>query len=181
MKNVTSKLLALGLLLLITSCANKPSLQEYFVQNQQNPNFLSLDLPASILNLQKKNLTAKEQKAIASLKKLNLLAFRLTPDNANAFTAEKTKIKAILQNDDFVVLMKIKSSYGTGVIKYLGNEDAINEVIIYGDSSEKGFALIRVLGKDMNPAQLIPLIQAMQKSDYKGEGLEQIGELLKSS
>ena len=75
--------------------------------------------------------------------------------------------------------MKINSEYGKGVIKYLGDEDAIDEVIIYGDSEDKGFALIRVLGDDMNPAHIVQLMQAIQKSEYKGEGLGDIGKFLK--
>jgi hypothetical protein len=75
--------------------------------------------------------------------------------------------------------MKLNSEYGKGVIKYLGDEDAIDEVIIYGSSDDKGFALIRVLGKDMNPAYIIQLMNAIQKSDYSGEGLGEIGQFLK--
>jgi len=52
-------------------------------------------------------------------------------------------------------------------------------VIIYGDSDDKGFAVIRVLGNDMNPANVVQLMQAIQKSDYKGEGLGQLQELFK--
>jgi hypothetical protein len=31
----------------------------------------------------------------------------------------------------------------------------------------------------MNPAHIIQLMQAIQKSDYKGEGLGEIGDFLK--
>ena len=57
--------------------------------------------------------------------------------------------------------------------------DAIDEVIIFGSSNDKGLALIRVLGDDMNPANLVQLMQAIQKSDYDGEGLGEIGKFLK--
>ena len=75
--------------------------------------------------------------------------------------------------------MCIRDRYGKGVIKYLGDDDAIDEVIIYGDREEQGFLLARVLGKDMNPADAMLLVQAMEKSEYKGEGLEEIAKLLK--
>jgi hypothetical protein len=107
------------------------------------------------------------------------LAFKKTADNAAEFKIESAKVDAILKSDKFVELMKLKSSYGNGVVKYLGNEDAIDEVIIYGSSKDQGFALIRVLGKDMNPAHLMTLMKALQKSDYKGEGLGSLQEFMK--
>ncbi len=164
---------------LLGSCASQQSLQEYYVDNKENPNFISLDIPASILKMEETDLTDGQRNAVESLRKFNLLAFRKTADNVAEYKLEKTKVKAILKNDEFVELMKINSQYGKGVVKYLGDENAIDEVIIYGDSNEQGFALVRVLGKDMNPAHIVQLMQAIQKSDYNGEGLGEIGKFLK--
>ncbi len=178
MKNIL-KSLTLVLVVLLGSCSSQQSLQEYYVDNKENPNFISLDIPASILNMDEADLTKTQKEAVASLKKFNLLAFKKTETNAADYKLEKTKVKQILKDDGFVELMKINSQYGKGVVKYLGDENAIDEVIIYGDSKEKGFALVRVLGKDMNPAHIVQLMQAIQKSDYKGEGLGEIGKFLK--
>ncbi len=169
----------LATIILLSSCASQQSLQEYYVDNQENPNFIALDIPASILQMEEVELSDVQKEAVESLRKFNLLAFRKTSENVSEYKAEKAKVKEILKNEDFVELMKINSSYGKGVIKYLGEDDAIDEVIIYGDNKDQGFALIRVLGKDMNPGHVIHLMQAIQKSDYKGEGLGEIGKFLK--
>lgn len=171
--------LSFMLIVLLASCASQQSLQEYYVDNQENPNFISLDIPASILKMEEVELTEVQQEAVESLRKFNLLAFRKTSENVAEYKSEKAKVKEILKGDDFIELMKINSQYGKGVIKYLGEDDAIDEVIIYGDSKEQGFAIVRVLGKDMNPAHIIQLMQAIQKSDYNGEGLGEIGKFLK--
>ncbi|WP_299173992.1 DUF4252 domain-containing protein [uncultured Allomuricauda sp.] len=178
MKNIFKTLTIAGAILL-ASCSSQQSLQEYYVDNSENPNFIVVDVPASILKMDGADLTDTQQEAIESLRKFNLLAFKKNADNAAEYKIEKEKVKEILKDDEFVELMKINSSYGKGVIKYLGDENAIDEVIIYGDSKDKGFALVRVLGKDMNPAHIVQLMQAIQKSDYKGEGLGEIGEFLK--
>ncbi|WP_350285484.1 DUF4252 domain-containing protein [uncultured Croceitalea sp.] len=178
MKN-SIKGIVLMIAVLLGSCASQQSLQEYYVDSQENPNFISLDIPASILKMDEVDLSDSQKEAVSSLRKFNLLAFRKTEGNKTEYKLEKAKVKEILKGEDFVELMKIKSQYGRGVIKYLGDENAIDEVIIYGDSEEKGFALVRVLGKDMNPAHIVQLMQAIQKSDYKGEGLGEIGEFLK--
>ncbi|MEX0288414.1 MAG: DUF4252 domain-containing protein [Flavobacteriaceae bacterium] len=173
------KYMALAAVLVLGACSSNQSLQEYYVDNSENPNFISLDVPTSILNLEDAELTDVQRTALKSLRKLNLLAFKKTTDNAAEYKVEKAKVNSILKDDEFVELMKLNSKYGKGVIKYLGDEDAIDEVIIFGNSNDKGFALIRVLGDDMNPAHIIQLMQAIQKSDYKGEGLGEIGKFLK--
>lgn len=166
------------LVLLLFSCNSSPSLQEYYVNNAENPNFIALDLPVSLLNLENVNLTSAQKEALNSLKKLNVLAFRKTSDNDIAYKEEKEKVSAILKDKHFIELMKLNSGFGKGVIKYIGDDDAIDEVIIYADRQDKGFALVRVLGSDMNPANLMQLLQALEKSNYKGEGLEGIQKLL---
>ncbi len=178
MKTIT-RILSLITVLLFIGCSSTQSLQEYYVDSAENPNFISLDLPASILNLNEVDLTEAQRTAVQSLRKLNVLAFRKTATNNTEYEVEKGKVTAILKNKDFKELMKLNSQYGKGYVKYLGEDDAIDEVIIYGNMDDKGFALIRVLGKDMNPAYLVQLMQALQKSDYKGEGLGEIGQFLK--
>lgn len=164
---------------LCTACSSTQSLQEYYVDNAENPNFLKFDVPSSILNLQDTDMSISQREALSSLKKLNVLAFKKSSTNEAEYKQEKTKVKAILKNKDFVQLMKMNTPYGKATIKYSGDEDAIDEVIIYGDNDDKGFALIRVLGDNMNPANMMQLIEAIQKSDYKGEGFGQLEELLK--
>lgn len=173
------KYLLISIPLLLASCASQQSLQEYYVDNQENPNFIALDIPASILKMEEVELSDVQKEAVESLRKFNLLAFKKTAENATEYKLEKAKVKEILKDEEFVELMKINSSYGKGVIKYLGEDDAIDEVIIYGDNKDQGFALIRVLGKNMNPAHVMHLMQAIQKSDYEGEGLGEIGKFLK--
>ena len=180
MKRLLSIVVVLAGLLAFAACSSTQSLQEYYVDNSENPNFLSLDVPVSILNLDEVELTDNQRQALSSLRKLNLLAFKKTDQNSLEYEAEKEKVNAILKNKEYKELMKLKSEYGKGVVKYLGDDDAIDEVVLYGNSSEKGFALIRVLGDDMQPAYLIQLMEVIQKADYDSEALGEIGEFLKS-
>lgn len=164
---------------LVAACSSTQSLQEYYVDSAENPNFLSFDLPTSILNLEKTELSEKQRVALESLRKLNVLAFRKTGDNVASYEVEKTKVKAILKNKDFSELMRVNTPYGKATIKFLGDADAIDEVVVFGDDKEKGFLLVRVLGNDMDPANMMQLIDAIQKSDYKGEGFGQLEDLFK--
>lgn len=171
--------IVLVIVVIVSSCSSTQSLQEYYIDNTENPNFLHLDIPTSILNIKEADLSQEQQMALASLKKLNILAFKKTASNADEYKLEKKQVRAILSADDYTELMKMNTDFGRATIKYLGDDDAIDEVIIYGDNKDKGFALIRVLGNNMNPAHFVQLLQAIQKSDYKGEGLGEIRNLFK--
>lgn len=171
------QLLTAFILITLSACSSTQSLQEYYVDSSENPNFLSFDVPVSILKLEETELTDKQKEAVSSLRKLNVLAFKKDEKNVAEYELEKTKVKAILKNPDYTELMKMNTGYGKATVKYLGDDDAIDEVIIYGNDDTKGFGVIRVLGDDMNPAHLAQLLQAIQKSDFKGEWLEKLGEL----
>ena len=168
-------LIPMSIMVLFTACSRQQSLQQYYVAKAENPNFLSVDLPVSLLNVEKTDLSPEQRETLESLRKMNVLAFKKTKENEAEYQTEKTTVKAILDNARFTELMKVSTPFGKGTLKYLGDEDAIDEVVIYGDKPDQGFMLVRVLGNDMNPAHLVQLMEVLQKSDYKGEGLEKIG------
>ena len=37
----------------VSSCSSEQSLQQYFIASAENPNFMSFDLPSSLLNLER--------------------------------------------------------------------------------------------------------------------------------
>jgi hypothetical protein len=178
MKNILY-IIILVFVIALSSCSSGPSLQQYYVTNAENPNFLSFDLPASLLNLDKVDLSETQKVTASSLKKLNILAFQKKEGNSADYKAQKATVKTILDGSDFSELMKMNTEFGKATIQLKGDDDTIDEIVIYGDNEEKGFILIRVLGDDMNPANFVQLIQAMEKSDFKGKGLEQLGSFLK--
>jgi hypothetical protein len=172
-------LAAVAALLFMAGCSSTQTLQEYYVDNTENPNFLAIDVPANILKLDEATLDETQQAALKSLRKLNILVFQKTAENANEYNQETAKVKEILKNSDFKELMKLNTQYAKGVIKYSGDGDAIDEVVIFGDSQDKGFGLIRVLGDDMNPAHFMQLMQAVQKADVDGEGFKDLMGMFK--
>lgn len=163
----------------ISSCSSEQSLQEYYISSAENPNFMSFDLPSSLLDLEKANLSESEKEAASSLKKLNILAFQKKPENEEDYLVQKNAIKSILKSDDFSELMKMNTPFGKATIQLKGDDDIIDELVLYGDNDEKGLVLVRILGDDMNPASLMQLVKAVEKSNFEGKGLEQLGDLIK--
>ena len=172
--NIKSLIPSFFVLFLMASCNSGPSLQQYFVDHREDANFLSIDIPISVLDLDGVELTESQKAAVTSIKKLNVLAFRKKDSNQNQMTTEISQIKSILDTQGWDELMKINSKMGKGVVKVVGADDAIDEVVLFGEHPEKGFMVVRMLGDNMNPANLIPLLKAIEKSNYRGEGLKDL-------
>jgi hypothetical protein len=178
--NLLKIFLAIGVLFSLQSCKNEASLQQYFVDSMEKPHFMSFDVSAGMLNIAEGELDAKQKEALQSLKKLNVLIFKKNDSNSTDFETERASVDKILKSGDFTELMKVKTPFGKGSLRYYGDEDAIDEVVLYGSNSDKGFVLMRILGDNMNPANLMQMVQALEKSNYKGEGLGSISEMFGS-
>ncbi len=87
MKTITKLFTVAIVVILFTSCASSPSLQKYYIDNQDDENFISLDLPASLVSL-KDNASPEARKTLESIKKLNVLAFVKNSNNEAQYALE---------------------------------------------------------------------------------------------
>jgi len=132
------------------------------------------DIPTSVLNINEQSLTKNQLQAYKSVEKLNFLAFKKTTKNSSTYETERTKINQILSDNSYKSLIKYGGDKQGAIIKYLGSETTINEVIIFGSDDTKGFGIIRVLGNNMNPSQIIELVDVIKKSNLDTEQLKGI-------
>ncbi|MRX38264.1 DUF4252 domain-containing protein [Flavobacterium sp. LC2016-23] len=172
----TSALLAL---LTLISCESKPSLQKYFVENTDNKNFIALDVSPSILNLDKAKLSAAQTEALNSFDKMNILAFKANATNALEFDTERAKVKAILKDPKYQELMKFGSGKEGASISYVGTDENIEEFVVFVNKKENGFAVVRVLGKDMNPNNIMTLMSVLKQSKIDMEQLKPLQQFIK--
>ena len=161
------------------SCDENPSLQKYYVDSQESTDFISLDIPASIIQLKNEDASADAIKTLESIKKVNFLGFKLTDKNVAEFTAEKLKVKQILKNPKYQELISMGGGNQSLNVKFLGEDDAIDEVIIFGSDKEQGFALVRVLGSNMDPAKMMQLAQEI-KVDGEDSSFKQLESFMKN-
>ena len=168
---------SLGMVFLVLSmvaCNSGPTLQSYFVEKSEDPNFISLTLPSSILNIAVDSLNADQQEALATLKKLNVLIYRKSVNELAQLDVESDVVIKILSNSDYTELMKLNAEDYKGAVSYLGTEDAIKEIIVFAKSGSDGFALIRVIGDGMNPKYLKPFVEALQTSKASAEDFKNL-------
>ena len=166
--------------LFLVSCEEKPSLQKYFVKNTESSEFIALDLPPSLIKTDKLSLSEIEIEALKSFDKMNILAFKSDSTNAIAYDKEILEVKNILKDKSYQQLMKAGSGSDGAAIYFVGNDDEhIKEFVILAGKKENGFAVVRVLGPDMNPTHIFNMIEILQKSDVNLEQLKPLQGLMK--
>ena len=170
---------SLLVLMTLVSCNSEPSLQKYFVENTEKKDFISLDVSPSILNVDKAKLSAEQSEALHSFDKMNILAFKANDKNQAQFETERTKIKAILKNPKYQELMKVGSGKDGASVSFVGADDNIEEFVIFANRKENGFAVVRVLGKNMNPNNIMTLMTVLKESKIDMEQLKPLQQLVK--
>lgn len=171
-------ILGIGLAALtLFSCSNKESLQRYIVDRQDDDSFLKIDIAASLLQTDSANLSQEEKDILKTIKKINVIAYPIEEGNVSAYEVKMQVLKTILDQDRYKTLMKYGSNKDGATLKYVGLEDAIDEIIVFVRDDEKGFALFRLLGDDMRPEQMIKLMTAIEKGDVDISKLNSIGKI----
>lgn len=176
---VIVKVFCLGFVLLLMSCKNEPTLQKYFVEKSENKAFTVLDLSPNILNLETSKFSASEKKVFESFEKVNILTFKADKNNQAAFETERKAIASLLKDKKYESLIRVSSGKDAAEFKCVEKKDKIDEFILYGNKSEKGLAVVRITGDDMNPNTVMEMLKLMQKSKIDVEQLKPLQELFK--
>ena len=164
--------------MLLASCNTEPSLQKYFVEKSENKDFIALDVSSSILNTDKTKLTAEQKTALQSFDKMNVIAFKINDKNKDFYEAESAKVSQILKEEKYQELMKVGSGKDAASVSYVGDEDHIGEIVLFAKKKENGFAVVRILGKDMNPNNILTMLSVLKSSNIDMEQLKPLQELV---
>lgn len=181
MKQSIKKLMVMLLLVTaFTSCNQGPTLQTYYVDNELQPGFSSFDVPTSVVNVEKVEMTDAQRKAYNSVDKLNVLTFVLNENNAEDYKVELGKVNTILKNPKYEELMRTNLDGSKIVVKFLGESEAsIDELILFGSSNDRGFAIARILGDNMNAGQLMQLGDVLQNAQIEDSQLKGLTDFFK--
>lgn len=169
------------MMLVVVSCDNKPTLQKYFVEKGEAKGFATVDIAPSFIKADKLDLSTEEKTALKSLHKLNVLMFKANKDNAKTYDAEKIKVKTLLKEDHYDELMKFNGSLGGVSINTKGEGEHIEEFVLFLQNKETGFAVIRVLGEDMTPNNVMTIVGLMQKADIDVAQLKPLMGIMKQN
>ena len=171
--------LAILVSLFLSSCNNEPTLQKYFVDSSEKKDFIALDVSPSIINIDKTKLTAEQKTALGSFDKMNVLAFKLNKTNKAQYDVESQKVTQILKDKKYQELMKVGSGKDGASVSFVGDENHINEFILFAKKKENGFAVVRILGNDMNPNNILNMISLLKSSNIDMDALKPLQGLVK--
>lgn len=169
------------MMLMMASCEQKPTLQKYFVEKSETKDFATIDVGKSIIKTDKLKLSAEEQKALESVDKLNLLIFKSNKDNANTFDTEKANIKSVLQEDNYDELMKVSLGGGGMSVSTKGEGEHIEEFVLFLHNKDTGMGVLRVLGDDMTPNNVMTLVNIIQKGGMDSAQLKPLMDIMKKN
>lgn len=145
--------------------------------NSENSNFLAIDFGADILKVSKDKLSEDEKQALNSFKKLNIVAFKKTADNEALYQKEKTEVQNILkENSTYEQLMRFGSKKQGASIYAVGKGEKFDEFVLFGNQNDTGFAIVRIIGKNMTPNHLMSLMSIVQKADIDQEQIKPLIE-----
>ena len=160
--------------LVLLSCNSEPTLQSYYVDNQETPNFMTVDIPPSIIGLDESALTEDQLKAYKSVERLNFLGYKKEANNIDVYNAELAKVKTILNDSKYEDLIEVNDRDGKFIGKSLGNGETIDEFVLFVSQNETGFGIIRILGDNMDPAQIVTLVDAVKNTNFDSSKVESI-------
>lgn len=170
------------LILVVTlqSCNQGLTLQTYYVDNELAPGFTSLDVPVSMLNIDEDQLTPEQLDAYESVEKLSMIAYVSDSGNQEEMEAEYKKVQTILKDPKYEELMRGgNSTDGKFIVKCIGDGDDVDEFILLGNSKDTGFAVVRILGDDMNFNKIMQLTSVLDESNIEESQIKDITKFFK--
>lgn len=162
MKKLTTILSFLAIAILMVSCKKEPSLQQYLVESQEKKGFASINVSASVLKLNMDKASDEDKKTYESIRKINLVGLPYNQTTPEEYEAEKNKLKAIFKNKKYKKLMQFKNDGNQAKVFYLGEADAIDEIIAFGYGEDAGVGVARILGENMNPSKIMKMMRSVQ-------------------
>lgn len=175
MKSIFKTLSFCLFLLTLVSCKDETSIQNYFVAHQDIPEFLTLDLSPKMLDFSKVELSEEQKEVYKSFEKINILAYKAKNVSKENYTQELEKVKTIFKNEKYSELMEFSDNGVKFRINTIGDVDTIiDEFLVLASSSELGFAVVRILGDDMQPEKLYQLISKIKNADVDKSQLQKL-------
>jgi hypothetical protein len=165
--------------LFLWSCNSEPSLQKYFVDNSEKKDFVALDISSSIINIDKTKLTTEQKTALESFDKMNVLAYKLNKNNQAQYDKESQKVTQILKGKEYQELMKIGSGKDGASVSFVGDENHIDEFVLFAKKKENGFAVVRILGNNMNPNNIMSMLSLIKSTNIDMAQLTPLQDLIK--
>ncbi len=169
----------MALVTTLISCNQGPTLQTYYVDNELKSGYAQIDAPTSLINIEHVEMTEQQRNAYKSVDKLNILTYMPKDSSTGTIKQEIEKVTAILKNPKYEELVRGSTGEGKYLVKYIGDIDNVDEVIIFGSDVNRGFIIARLLGDDMNAGKIYALRTVLDKAKFDDTDLKGLSDFFK--
>ncbi|WP_159802153.1 DUF4252 domain-containing protein [Flavobacterium sp. MK4S-17] len=163
----------------LVSCSGEPTLQKYFVDHADQKNYATVDIAPTFINTDSLELSKQEQDALKSLKKLNVLLYKADSLSTQEYDKEQQAVKSILKQDSYEELIKFNNGDMGASINTKGEGEHIEEFVIFVHE-KPGFGVVRVLGDNMTPNNVLTIAGLLQKGNLDMDQLKPLQQLMNS-
>ena len=148
----------------------------YFVDHQEQEDFITLDIPKTIISMEGRDLTTRQLDAYESVEKLNILMFKSDSTNLDQLHTEVVALNTIFKDSKYEQLMKFGGFKEADVKLMINGDDdnALDEMVFFGYMPSTGMAVVRVLGDDMKLEDIMSLAPVIKNADLSSLDLEPI-------
>lgn len=148
----------------------------YFVDHQEQDDFITLDIPKTIISMEGRDLTTRQLDAYESVEKLNILMFKSDSTNLDQLHTEVAALNTIFKDSKYEQLMKFGGFKEADVKLMINGDDdnALDEMVFFGYMPSTGMAVVRVLGDDMKLEDIMSLAPVIKNADLSSLDLEPI-------
>ena len=147
----------------------------YFVDHQEQDDFITLDIPKTVINLEDRDLTRRQLDAYNSVEKLNILMFKSDSTSVDQLNDEVAALNTIFKAGNYEALMKFGGLEEANVrLLVNGESEVLDEMVFFGYLHSKGMAVVRILGDDMKLEDIMSLAPVLKNSDLSSLNLEPI-------
>ena len=178
-------IISLGIFLAATlvSCNEEPTLQSYFVDKQEDNRFVKFDVPSSLITEDSDLLNAEQKEVMQSVRKLNIMAYPIKDGDSlkTEYQQEKQYVIDILAREQYQTLISFGSPTQGASLKFVGETDAIDELVIFASDEERGFAIFRLTGNDMDPEKFVNMMRSIETGDLDVSQMNGLGQLFDTS
>jgi len=158
----------------LVSCKNEGSIQTYFVDHQDLPEFKMIDLSAKMIDFSKVDFTDDQRETFNSLEKINFLGYLINDGDMESYKKELADAKRVFLNKNHNELMEFSSNGIKFRISTLGDDEEVDEFLALVSSNETGFGIVRILGDKMNPEKMVKLVDELQNADIAEDQFQDI-------
>ncbi|MDO4728214.1 MAG: DUF4252 domain-containing protein [Bacteroidota bacterium] len=151
--------MALIVMMLFVSCKDETSLQQYFVKNSENPEFISFTFSPKHY-VKERGIKLKDDAFFKQIKSVNILF--LNKEDSLMVNKEYTHLKAILEDEQYQGLMSFNHQGFRVQIDYVGTDQDIKEVVVLANKSTAHVAVLRIITNTLKIEQLTDIANLVQ-------------------